>query len=568
MDSRADGRQTVSLQLWALVISIPPLAYLLIDLLRYRAQSSGWFAMRVMIAQMLLEGKHLYVEVFDFTQPIVLELLKLALLPARILQFCLNPFTNLMGLQFTFAADFFAIFAVFACMCGSLYLTLLVAKCALATADSEVKEEVRITILPCLLGAATASLIVRFDYGDLQHLFTMALLPWIYMRWLRYRGVEFPRLLALTVGIVTGIAVCFDFPYVIVITLLEASFMIFERRWKPPLKIELAAVAGILPLYLATISIPELYRQKYWEIIVPLRWLSIWQENMLVFGPHSTSKRLDVIYSMCVVLMLSLFFLKEKALGIVFSILAVMGFGLYLLGGDGLSHDLIVVIFASSIAAMLSFTEIAKRLSAVDVSQGRFLKIRQAAGIARKIEPHTALLCASMIFTVAIAFGLHENRALLAKVILKEEKETKYTFEQALEKLSRPRETVSVLYDTPLAFPSMLALDRRPADYILYCRPLLTLDWAKRRGFLTEPLTKFAQEAFVRIHVSYDTARPDLIIVCDDYCRDFITAEKTWKRLLETYEIVGNCRFNSGRWPPREYVGFNWNMNALKRRMP
>lgn len=245
-----------------------------------------------------------------------------------------------------------------------------------------------------------------------------------------------------------------------------------------------------------------------------------------------------------------------------------MGFGLYVLGGDGLSHDLIVVIFGSTIAATLSFAEIAKRLSAADVSRGRLLKLRQAAGIIRKIKPQAALLCASTIFTVAIAFGLHENRLLLAKVILAEEKETKYTFDQALEKLSRPKESVSVLYDTPLAIPSMLVLDRRPADYILYCRPLLILDWAKKRGFLTEPLSKFAQDVFVRIHVSYDLSRPDLIMVCDDYCRDFITAENTWKRLLETYEIVANCRFNSGRWPPREYVGFNWNMNVLRRRMP
>lgn len=562
----AGGRATINLRLWALVISFPPLAYLFIDLLNYREQASGWFAVRVMVAQVMLEGKKLYLDVFDLTQPILLELLKLTLIPAKVLQYCFNPLTDLIGLQFSFAPDLFATFAVFLCLCWSLYLTVSVAKSALATADSDTKLEVRNTILPCLLGASIASLIVRFDFGDLQHLFTMALLPWIYMRWLRYRGVDFPRRLALTVGIVTGIAVCFDFPYILVIALLEVSFMLLEQRLKPPLKIELAAVAAILPIYLCIVSLPDHYRQRYWEVVMPIRWLTFLQENMLVFGPHSSTKRLDVIYSMCVVIVASLLFTKGKTLETLFAILALMGFGLYVLGGDGLSHDMIVLIFANSIATMLIFAEIAKRASAVDLAKVKFKELWKVVKGIRRLNPETVLLAASMAFTVLVAIGFHQNRAMLASVVVAEKEWTKYTFEQALEKLSAPKETVSIFYDTPLAFPCMLVLDRRPADYLLYCRPLLTLDWAKKRNYITEPLSKFRQEVFVRIHIGIDLSRPDLILVCDDYCRDFITEENIWPRLEQNYDIVANCRFNSGRWPPREYVGFNWNMNAFRRR--
>lgn len=564
--AKADGRKTLDLRLWSLLICSPPLTFLLIDLLRFREQASCWFAMRVMVAQVLLEGKKFYVDIFDVTQPIVFELLKLALLPSQLLKACLSPLANLAGLQLSLAPDIFATFAVFAWLCGCFCLTYLIAKSALATADSDTREEVRTTILPCLLGAATASLIVRFDFGDLQHLFTMALLPWIYMRWLRYRGVEIPRGLALVVGIVTGITACFDLPYIFIVGLLEVALLLLMQRLKPLMNIELAAVAGVLPLYLIAVSMPDVYRQRYWEVVMPLRWLAFLQENILIYGPHSSTKRVDVLYSMCFVFILSLVFLKDKTLATCFTVLGLMGFALYVLEGDGLSHDLVLTIFAITVTGTLIPVEIGKRVANANIAKIKYLRLRQALKFLRKADSESLLLCASLIFTVAIAFGIHQNRALLTSVILKEKDYAKYTFENALKEFSQSRQTVSVMYNTPLAFPSMLVLDRRPSDYILYFDPILILDWAKTRNYITEPLSKFRQEIFVRLDVGIDLRRPDLIFVCDDYCRDLITQENIWPHLESNYEIVSNCRFNSGRWPPREYVGFNWNLNALKRR--
>ena len=236
--------------LGSLIVASLPLFYLLYDLLSFRNDMSCWLAMRLVGVKLQLQDQKLFIDFWDWTQPIVFDAMR-------------GPKDAPAAMEQTgvyFPPDLFAELTIWILLLLSLILSGLIAiqalkKVSLAS-DLELRRQLLDLSMALLFSTGLCSLIMRFDFGDLPHILVLALAPWSLMRWLAYRQIKVNPWLAMSVGALAGVAACFDLPFVLVFVAIELALALEKGTLRPILSMEwLRFCSGLWPLRAASFAV-------------------------------------------------------------------------------------------------------------------------------------------------------------------------------------------------------------------------------------------------------------------------------------------------------------------------
>lgn len=559
-----------SLYAWSALISAAPLACLLTDLFMFRDEASSWLTMRIMAAQMLIDGKVLYQDFFEWTQPIVFEIAKLLLSPLSLTQLIVprQVATTFMP------PDLLVTSIIFLFLLASGAITVFLGKHCIDTTDSAVAQEIKQTLLAYLTGFAIANLLIRFEFGDLQHLLAIALCPWIFMRWLQCKGLSIPRKLSVSISLLTGLVVCFDIPFLPVILVLELFWLINEKTSTSILIPSLATLLMVPLLYITILLVlPMPFWSDYWLKAMPLRWLSYFSEYHAIFSPVSTPRRTDVLYCMGIAIILSQLADRKSSLAAAMSMLAFLGFSIFFLENNGLSRDLILTIFGTTTSLTLLITNwlnrLTRALSGSDVHALSLCwkQLQDYSGRKNNLPVlETTLLAVAIIASLYGAIGMANSRIAIADLRGSEFLKNPETLEQAIMRRTSPLDKVSIIVDGPEpAYPTLVLTDRRPDIFFMYARPLLVLDFFGSKH-LTRDLKDLKKHAYSCLSDALSNRSATAIVVSDDYPQVLLRQAGIWNMLDRNYEEKTICVFSSANSQPFEYVGFNWPMPFFERR--
>ena len=215
------------------------------------ADSAGYLC----AAGMILDGALPYVGVMDVNPPLVLYLHTVPAYIARLIG--LNPIPVFLALV--------AAFAIWAAE---------TTRRVLREHDWAAHVGATIALAPIALTIGIRLFDIglhEFGYGQREHLFAIAVVPFLSIRWLRWEGEEVPRVPAVVVGIAAGIAACLKPHFVMAVLACEAYLLATRRRTKPLLGAEIAAFAAVGVVYATHFAlVPTAMREAFLGRWLPL----------------------------------------------------------------------------------------------------------------------------------------------------------------------------------------------------------------------------------------------------------------------------------------------------------
>jgi hypothetical protein len=343
--------------IWVALVCTAPLFCLLTDLWQHPSFISGGLAMRIMAASLIAKGELPYFDFWDWTQPIVFELLKYPYLLSSALESLRLPLVPVYSI--------FIPQCIFCMIVASLILATSVCVQALhsqvktpatggtdglPTEDLEYQDQrAQDFAVPCLLGFVLTMLIARYDFGELQYLLLLTLVPWLLLRWFAHQGLRVRAKLAAFTGVVAGVGACFDVPFVAIFIILELILTLRSGRWRALLSIEWLAFLLTIGINLLVLThMDEAVSKAFWQWTMPLKLLNYSLVDPTIYAPLSCPKRVDVLYGMVAAGIIAFLLGRKHSFFAPLMALMLVGLGLYMLEGQGFSHDLILTIFAST----------------------------------------------------------------------------------------------------------------------------------------------------------------------------------------------------------------------------
>jgi hypothetical protein len=545
-------------------ICLAPLALLLLSLLWYPYLISGGLAMRIVAAGLLAKGELPYEDFWDWSQPIVFELLKwLTLL-------C----TSLASLGVAVIPASFIPLCIFALILGSLILLAVIAGQALSSADSaESREPIQDFALASGFSLALTTLIARFDFGELQYVLMLAVVPWLYSRWLAHSlaqsqtsGVKIAhsakvvsRLLEVLTGCGAGVVACFDLPYVFVFIIVELALLLQSQRWRSLISLQWLTFVSIIAvnfIYLATL--PEPVHTAFWQWTMPLKWLNYSTIDPEIVAPLSSPNRVDIIY--CLVVAGFIAFLLSKRYNCFAPLTALMlsGLGLYMLEGQGFSHDFTLAIFAIT-TIFVSAVVIAIRRATNWLTRRR-AEANLPARLPSPVLVQSIIVALAVTAATIVWQSLEHDRSRLQDYLSANITKGNLPLDIALERTSKVNDSVTLLspYIEP-AYPLLLFSGRKPGGYLLWSRPLWIFKWISDNSSITGPMKDFQAHTWSNIESEIAQHRTDLFIASDDKVLTTFDREKFFHALRKGYREVDTTGdyFSLGNHQPHEFCGFN-----------
>lgn len=540
--------------------------------------------MRIVAASLLAKGELPYVDFWDWSQPIVFESLKYLHMLCKALE--------AIGVS-VIPASFIPL-CIFCLIVGSLILLLAIGAQALRSADLEQsKQEIQDFTLACGFGFALTALIARFDFGELQYVLMLAVAPWLLLRWLAHNyfsaqvsakvsapasvllseqvsapvsvqvstqhKISWSTLLPALAGLFAGFAACLDLPYLLVFVILELGLLLNSHRWRSLFSCEwLIFILTIAINFLFLTNLQEPVHTAFWQWTMPLKWLNYSIVDPAIVVPLSTPNRVDVVYCLVAAGMLAFFLSKKYSCFVPLTGLMLAGLGLFMLEGQGFSHDLILAIFA--IAAILASATIVAVRHVVKWFAERTPESKNSVKSQSPLVFQTATMVLVITSTALVWQSLEGDRSKLQDHMSLNITKGNLPLELALEKTSKVNDSVTILspYIEP-AYPLLLFSGRKPGGYLLWSRPLWLFKWISDNSTFTGPMKDFQSHTWSNIESEIAQHRTDLFIASDDKVLNAFDREKFFRALRKGYLEVDTTGdyFSLGNHQPHEYCGSN-----------
>jgi len=488
--------------LLAVTLSLPAL-FVIIYLLFFRDFSlAPSLAMHLQAARLLLAGQTPYTDFWDWSPPVVFALHAVPLELEKVLGGSLGT-TVLTKLSIWF------------CLLASLALSLVV-----------LSRGCRRLVAPLAVGLACANLAVCSQFGTLQHLFLLAVIPWLLMRCLAYEGIKISLPLQALVALAAALGCNLDFPNLFVLFCCECSLLISYGTAKKILSWQMLifalALAAIFGLFLNN-SIWQGYLQwtlplrlaKYGFFDSALKGIS-YPDNTRVFYLFAFAQLLAFYCSR-----------KSERLGSITSVLATLslsGLALFVAEGEGLSSDLVIASFATVL--LLVYT-----VMIVDWQKIWQEKFFNKSG---KILP----LFLAVLFPLSISFFFEDNCAASKKT----EVIGSAKMNDLILKLSGKDDFVTIISQYPsVAFPRLTSLERQPSGYLLWARPLRMLKDLQYSHALNEH--QFSFQAHMVGKLSQElTGRKAALILLEPGQSQLLAFYRLEPLLTANYKQSGFCQ--------------------------
>ncbi|MFA6213081.1 MAG: hypothetical protein WC714_26840 [Candidatus Obscuribacterales bacterium] len=549
---------------WLSLLCLAPLVCLFYELWHYPRLIAGGLAMRIMAASLLIKGELPYYDFWDWSQPIVFEMLKYPYMLCTTLQTWHVPITHAV----------FIPLVIFALVIGSTLLTGAVCAQALNAAERQTDSVVtteesksnRNVVVSCLLGLALTLLITRFDFGDLQYLFILAIVPWFCLRWFAHKQVKVQTALAAFTGIIAGIGACLDLPYLFVYLILELTLVLQSRQWRCLLSTECLTFIGTVVANLLVLSqLPEPVYTAFWKWTMPLKWLNYSVFDSMIFAPQACPNRADVMYAMVAAGIVSFLLGKKYSIYIALPSLMFSGFALYLLEGQGASHDLILAIFAITATFISVLLLGIQKLLAIMAERRPDFKLK----VSNQSAYQAIVLIATVAATAAVWQSLEHDRIQLENCTSAKCSQGKEQFEALIEQTSKVGDSVSVIsQNIEPAYPLLFLAGRKPGSYLLWNRPLWLFAWLKGHSQLTGPMKDFYDHTYANIRSELEQNNTKVIVFSNPEPFDTFEHDQYLRSLQFNFEELGKDGnyFSCENHQPHEYSGYNFAYRFLVRR--
>ena len=227
------------------------LVRLLVFPILFPLQISPDQSMFVAIGELLLQGKRLYVDIFDVNPPLAFYV---HMIPAAVSRLFNIPAPQAFG------------FSIIGCWLYSVGFGLW-----LLWRQAKHKEAFLFVPLVIAFSCVTLWLAQMDEFGQREHIFLVLFFPYFIVRWLRWNGSATSVRAAVVAGSLASVGIFFKQYYLGAALLLEALWFMQKPRWRNFVAPETIACAVLGVLYaLCILLMPQDMKDGYFAFMVPI----------------------------------------------------------------------------------------------------------------------------------------------------------------------------------------------------------------------------------------------------------------------------------------------------------
>ncbi|MBL0188848.1 MAG: hypothetical protein IPP97_24275 [Candidatus Obscuribacter sp.] len=545
-----------------LLLFLPAFAVLVHDLFEKSGDLACQVAMRLSVAQLLTQGRELYTDFFEWSQPIVFEFGKFVYL----LQGLLGPVVALRAE--TVAEVLLSLFLLLSA-CSCLYL--------LVKAQMQLKASEALGELPGfeLSGASYMAALALFCFymrlqtGELQWYLSVMLAPWLLLRYLRYQfvGLVFARPIALILGVAAGIVAMSELPYLLIFILLEVYFVSQTKSLKkglmrPECLSFLLAIAAVVGHFFCQ---PLEVRHGYIHWLLPVKLMS-WQcFDEAINGPGASPDQSILYYVGSLALLSAVVFYKQCKLMTPLALIVMSGFAINLLEKQGFTRDVVLVSYGSIVIIVVSATLVARQV-------GDFLLTRTVVNqdFVKNTLTRLGFVALTVVVLVAVPVLLRRSDRAYGEGINPHPREILKGTEDiniAVGKNSHWKDPVTVMCDFPdPSYPLLFNLERPNDSYFITGRPVRLLSYLKKIDGLAGNFRELYEHSLNVIRDRIDRRSAALFYVHGSYQIDYLADAGLMQTLEQNYDRVDDASYYSDNVEPREYLGYYFAFDQFVRR--
>jgi hypothetical protein len=503
MNSTTAVSNRSSAMIWIL-LSILVLGISLFDRLHHPLDINRDCAMYLQCGQLLLAGQIPYIDFFEVNPPLIMYL---NILPAAIAQAMHWP------LIIVFDWSVLLLAAVSLSLCSYILWRT-------------VKAEDWRYAGPLLIGIALINLTVK-EFGQREHLFVLAYLPFFLLRWWQVNGGKPASLLAVFIGLLAGVGVCLKPYFLIPVLLTEGYWLWKDRRFGDLIKPEVIAAVIVGIAYLVHFTLlPKGAGDSFYHYLVPLVQSGYDYLNCSFPPPLPMQKRVFLVFT---VIPLAWLLRNRYSLFVPLLLWTAAGYLVYFSQQKGFVYQGIPMFTGIMLLAALEVGWLST------LKYGRWLA--GAAGLALIVG-----LVGTDVWKVPenpYSYPGEQSGGELADVIQKE---------------SKPGDTVlflSIPVQDP--YPIFVQLDRKPGSRYLWLFPLAFYEQMKYKA--STPAEKQSvqnlEDKFVaEIAQDIETKKPTLLFLWTGvfntgdpgfglYLPRYFHSQEPMKRALANYHLIG-----------------------------
>ncbi len=522
-----DKNSSAGLKAGSLLIGLPVFLVFLFDLLSSTGDIAPWPAMRLSLFERFRSGALPYSDFFSFDTPVALFF---GTLPAAFHQL-------LAGLGWMQPLVLIFKLSVFLAVVLSLVASLGI----LCFTMDKAQEEKKLELTPLVLGFSfsflVANYLVRFQFGDLQHLFCLALLPYLFLRAGTYMGVRFPSFISFLLGFVAALAASLDLLFVPVFVICELVLSAVNGKLRFD-KTILGVTLGFCLAAGALFVLPEPARAAFFQICSPLRFAKLLiLDEILAFVKCAPDLRFYLIL-FGISLVSGFLSLSRSRLVAPLIILMIMGLLLFSVEAEGFSSELVVLIFTSAFVLGLN--------------------VFQGLSAFSRSKLH---LTASILVSCLISWGLYavHHQALDQALSVSSElrRNGAPDLGEVLDQNSRIGDNVLVVSDFPSAiYPTLLYYDRRQYGYLTTSKPLHLYRVLRQIGPTNMVINNACETIISKVRRDLDSGKIALLLVHKSPEEEDMRCLGLAFYLDNRFVNSGSAYYYSRARAPREAVGY------------
>jgi hypothetical protein len=203
----------------------------------------------VHMAQLLLEGKVPYVDMFDVNPPLAIYIEILPVLVSRLFH---------MPIPLSFSI-YISVLELLSC-CLVLWVLVAARRYGAVVLGAS-----------ALIGFAYFNQIQRMDFGQREHIFCIVYAPFLLLRYLRWQNIAVGRWPSIAVGVLAGIGLALKPHFMLMACAPEIVWWLRSRQFKPFVAPEVLSAVAVIAVYLFHfIFLPRQELQAFFNFVVPI----------------------------------------------------------------------------------------------------------------------------------------------------------------------------------------------------------------------------------------------------------------------------------------------------------
>lgn len=475
-------------------------------------------ALHLQIAQLMLEGKMLYVDIIDVNLPMIYYL---SMVPAGL--------SNVLNIPVPLAYNLFVACLVSYCVLGSAFLLL------------RRPDHPNYKLFPFVLfGLCSFNLLLHMDYGQREHLFLILFFPYFVLRWLRWNGYAIGKKEGYICGFLAAAGVCLKHYFIVPVIAVELFWCLEKGTVKPLWARESLTFVLTGVVYLIHFAfMPEAMKTSYFGMMLPAFQLGY------QFWDVSFAKNLMSNWSkswVCGLVLLSgLAVIAKRRFSL---LLPLVVFGLsslviYLMQFKGWLYQrmpfLLVIFLLTYIMAGFLFWKLWTKL------EPKFHPTRMQLAVAASVCAFIGVTYSFWRGTMDVYMGPPFQMSRIGYSGVSPADDLSMMLQRVMAENVRLGETVVVLANgVAPAYPTMTQLRIKPGSRYPHVCILSVLEYIKTRWDTPEAKRLVAFQSQIINDIGSDILknRPKLVIVQRVPLFDYIKPFDFLKRYMQHYEEV------------------------------